>query len=51
MIGQEKKVGSLEPGKHADFVVLDEDPYDVDPLRIRDIKVWGTVLSGRAQQA
>jgi predicted amidohydrolase YtcJ len=41
------EIGSLETGKRADFAVLDEDPLAVDPMRIRDIKVWGTVLGGR----
>ncbi|MFM9108499.1 MAG: amidohydrolase [Chloroflexota bacterium] len=44
-------LGSIENGKHADFTVLEEDPLTVDPLKIRDIKVWGTVLGGVKQQA
>jgi predicted amidohydrolase YtcJ len=39
-------VGSIEIGKYADFAVLDDDPLTVDPLTIRDIGVWGTVLGG-----
>lgn len=39
-------VGSLEVGKYADMTVLDDDPYDVDPLHIRDINIWGTVIGG-----
>ena len=39
-------IGSLEVGKWADITVLHEDPYEVDPTRIRDIKVWGTVVGG-----
>jgi hypothetical protein len=39
-------VGSLEVGKYADMTVLDDDPYTVDPMTIRDINVWGTVLGG-----
>ena len=26
---------------------LDEDPYEVDPVRLRDVRVWGTVYEGR----
>ena len=40
------QIGSLEPGKRADFAILEEDPLSVEPLAIRDIKVWGTVLGG-----
>lgn len=43
-------IGSLEVGKWADITVLHEDPYDVDPARIRDIKVWGTVVGGTIHQ-
>lgn len=45
------KVGSLEPGKFADFAVLDEDPFEVDPMALRDIGIWGTALSGVLQPA
>ena len=45
------EIGSLEPGKRADFAILEEDPLSVDPMHIRDIKVAGTVLSGVWQPA
>jgi hypothetical protein len=31
--------------------VLEEDPYDVDPMKLKDIRVWGTVLAGKLQPA
>ena len=40
------EVGSVETGKWADFVVLDEDPTIVDSTKIKDISIWGTVLGG-----
>ncbi|MEN8184359.1 MAG: amidohydrolase family protein [Myxococcota bacterium] len=46
-IGMEDEIGSIRPGKRADFTVLGEDPYEVEPEAIRDIEVWGTVLDGR----
>jgi predicted amidohydrolase YtcJ len=46
-LGVEDKIGSLEPGKHADFTVLEADPYKVSPKKIKDVPVWGTVLGGK----
>jgi hypothetical protein len=45
----ENEIGSIEPGKLANFTVLEQSPFDVDPMRLKDIKVWGTVLEGRVQ--
>jgi predicted amidohydrolase YtcJ len=47
VLGMENKVGSLEPGKFADFTILEEDPYQVDPMKLYEIPVWGTALSGK----
>jgi predicted amidohydrolase YtcJ len=44
---EEKSKGSITEGKLADFVVLAEDPHQVDPDRIKDIKVMRTVVGGR----
>lgn len=44
-------VGSIEPGKHADFAVLEDDPRAVDPKALRDIGVWGTIVGGVPQRA
>ncbi len=41
------EIGSIECGKRADFAVLRDDPTTVEPMRLKDIGVWGTVLSGR----
>ncbi|TQF74002.1 amidohydrolase [Rhodococcus spelaei] len=43
----EHEVGSIEVGKFADFVVLAENPLDVEPMRIGDIAVLGTYLAGQ----
>lgn len=45
------EVGSIECGKRADFCVLEDDPLAVDPALLRDVRVWGTVLSGRVFEA
>src|SRR5574337_2163138 len=50
-LGLDGEVGSLECGKRADLAVLDEDPLEADPVRLKDLRVWGTMLSGRVFQA
>ena len=44
---REDEIGSLAPGKRADFVVLDANPLDADPEHIPGIGVLATVLGGR----
>ncbi|MGY3604448.1 MULTISPECIES: amidohydrolase [unclassified Bradyrhizobium] len=51
VLGAEQRLGSLEPGKFADFAVLEADPFEVDPVDLKDIKIWGTVLGGTPQPA
>jgi predicted amidohydrolase YtcJ len=46
-LGVEERVGSIEPGKFADFTILAEDPQTVAPQHIKDIKVIATVLAGK----
>ena len=43
----EHEIGSLEAGKLADFVILDQDPRRVDPERIKDIAVIETWMDGQ----
>jgi len=50
-IKMDHDVGSIEAGKLADFAVLDANPYTVDPMALKDINVWGTVLGGVPQEA
>lgn len=39
--------GTLEVGKLADFVVLNDDPTKVDPITIKDIKILATYIGGK----
>lgn len=44
----EEEVGSLAPGKRADFVVLADDPLAVEPARLRGLAVKATYVDGKA---
>ncbi|KPK28933.1 MAG: hypothetical protein AMJ61_00020 [Desulfobacterales bacterium SG8_35_2] len=46
-IRMEEEIGSISPGKVADFTVLEQDPYEVDPVKLKDIPIWGTVFEGK----
>ncbi len=43
----ESELGTITPGKAATFTVLAEDPYAIDPARLGDIGIVGTVYEGR----
>lgn len=46
-MGLDDRVGSIEVGKYADFAVLAEDPLEIEPERIKDIGIQGTVVGGQ----
>lgn len=41
------EIGSIEPGKIADFAVLGDDPTTVAPMALKDVPVLGTVSGGK----
>ena len=41
------QIGSIEIGKRADFAVLESDPREAEPEKLKDVEVWGTVQGGR----
>ncbi len=43
----EKEIGSIVAGKLANFTILAANPVTIDPMKIKDIEVWGTVQEGR----
>lgn len=44
---RDEEVGSLEPGKYADLIVLTGDPVTIDPEAIRELNVSLTVIGGQ----
>jgi predicted amidohydrolase YtcJ len=45
------EIGSIECGKRADFAVLEDDPETIGAENLKDVRIWGTVLGGRVQEA
>jgi predicted amidohydrolase YtcJ len=43
----ERVRGTLVPGRYADLVVLDRDPFACEPEELRDVQVVSTMLGGR----
>ena len=43
---EEDVKGSIESGKLADFVILDQDPRSVQPLKIKDVPIEGVYING-----
>ncbi len=46
---QEKKRGSIEKGKDADFVILEDDIMTAENEKLRDIKTLRTVIAGQTE--
>ncbi len=46
LLKMENEIGSITINKKADFVILEEDPYTIDPVKLKDVKVVSTVLGG-----
>jgi predicted amidohydrolase YtcJ len=44
--GEEAIKGSVSPGKLADLVVLDRDPFEVEPHELKDLRVVMTLVGG-----
>jgi len=44
---QEKEKGSITPGKLADMVLLSDDIFSIDPVKIRDVKALKTIVGGK----
>ncbi len=43
----DNEIGSIKVGKTANFTILEENPFKVDPMHIKDIFVVGSIYHGR----
>ena len=48
VIGMDNLVGSLAAGKKADFIALDEDPFEWETAAFKEAPIAATVFEGRA---
>jgi predicted amidohydrolase YtcJ len=44
---QDKEKGSITVGKLADMVIVSDDIFKIDPVKIRDVKVVKTIVGGK----
>ncbi|MBV9217168.1 MAG: amidohydrolase [Acidobacteria bacterium] len=44
---QEKEKGTLEVGKIADMIILSDDIFKIDPVKIQNVTVLTTIVDGR----
>ena len=44
---QENVKGTLEVGKLADFIIISDDIFKIDPVKIKDAKVLMTIMDGK----
>ena len=48
-VKQEDYIGSLEVGKYADLIVIDDDPLTMNPENLKDINVLLTMVDGKIE--
>lgn len=44
---EEHTKGSIKEGKLADLIILDQNPLQVDPIKIKDIRIMETIKEGK----
>lgn len=44
---EERQKGSIKIGKNADFIIIDKNILEIDPMKIKDIKILKTIKDGK----
>ena len=50
ILGTDDIMGTIEEGKLANFTILEKDPLEVDPMEIKDIKIYAAVYKGKKRR-
>lgn len=46
-LNQEERIGSIKKGKVANFTILEQNPFKIDTMKIKDIPVYAVVHKGK----
>jgi predicted amidohydrolase YtcJ len=44
---RENEIGSIAPGKIANFTLPEQDPLTIDPMKLNDVQICGAVFEGK----
>ena len=47
ILGTDDIMGTIEGGKLANFTILEQNPLAVEPINIKDIKIYASVYKGK----
>ncbi|MCL2055340.1 MAG: amidohydrolase [Oscillospiraceae bacterium] len=45
-MGMEEQIGSLAVGKWADMVIVSQDPFRIEPIKLNEIEIIATIFAG-----
>lgn len=43
----DQETGSIEAGKSADMIIIDQNIFEIDPYTLRDVQVLETIFRGK----
>jgi predicted amidohydrolase YtcJ len=48
VLHMEEVTGTIATGKKADFVILEQNPMKIEPIKLKDIKILETIFEGKS---